>query len=177
MGLPNRAYEDTRKERIGQYWHLQSARGESQLPEYKKSLLDMLTTVEEVILEHPTIKGCLGSTGDFTGIMVHSPISLFPMTMKQIGEGILGCALDCGAQEAASELEERTRVEEEQNLVGSTVTLFHGIKVEGSHELPNGMVVTSLEDVEDQVDLSTIEHMLLNQRLVQISPSSIGVVR
>ena len=177
IGLANGTHEDTRKERIGEYWHLQSARGASQLTEYQKSLLDMLTNVEEVILEHPTIKGCLGSVGDFTGILVYSPTSRFHMSMKQIVEGILSYSLDCGSLEAASSLEERIRLGEERNLVGSYATLFHGLKVEGSHELPNGMVVTSLEDVEDQVDLVAIEHMLLSQKLVFVSPSSIGVVR
>ena len=137
----------------------------------------MLNYVEEVILEHPTIKGCLGSAGDFTGIMVYSPTSRFPMNMRQIVEGLSSYALDCGALEAASALEERIRLGEERNLVGSHVTLFYGLKVEGAHEFSNGMVVTSLEDVEDQVDLHTIEHMLLRQRLVFVSPSSIGVVR
>ena len=177
MGLPNRIHEDTRRNRIDGYWHLQPVRRGRPLTEYEESLLDMLNNVEKVILEHPTIKGCLGRVGDFTGIRVYSPTSLFPMTMKQIVEGILGYALDCGALETASALGKRIRLGEEQNLVGSEVTLFHGLKVEGSYELPDGMVVTSLEDVEDQVDLDSIEYMLLIQRLVLVSPSSIGVLR
>ena len=99
------------------------------------------------------------------------------MSMKQIVEGILSYAVDCGALEAASSLEERIRLGEERNLVGSQVTLFHGLRVEGSHQLPNGMVVTCLEDVEDKVDLVHIEQLLLMQGLVRTSISSIGVVR
>ena len=177
MGLPSRTHEDTSRERIDEYWHLRPARGAKQLTEYQKSLLDMLSYVEGVILEHPTIKGCLGSVGDFTGIKVYSPTSRFPMTMKQIVEGILRYALDCGALEAASSLEERIRLGEERNLIGSQVTLFQGINVEGSHQLPHGMEITSLESVEDQVDLYTIERMLWDRKIVRIGLSSIGVVR
>ncbi len=177
MGLAGGIHEGATKERIEEYWHLRPARSGRQLTEYEGSLLDLLAHVEEVVLEHPTIKRCLRSVGDFTGIKVYSPTSLFPMTVRQIAEGILRYSLDCGALEAASSLEERIRLGEERSLVGSQVTLFHGLRVEGSHELPNGMTVSSLEDVEDQVDLVTIEGMLLRQRLVLVSPSSIGVVR
>ena len=181
MGLANRIPEVTReeriKERIYEYWHLEIALRTGRLTEYKNSLPNLLSYVEEVIRQHPTIKSCLGSEGDFDGIKVYSPSSRFSMSTKQIVEGVLSYAVDCGAFEAASSLEERIRLGEERNLVGSQITLFHGLRVEGSHELPNGMIVTSLEDVEDQVDLVHIENLLLGQRLMRVSLSSVGVVR
>ena len=177
MGLPGRTHEDTRTERIKEYWLLRHERGTRQLTEYERAVLDMSTDVEEVILEHPIIKSSLGSGEDFTGIKVYSPSSRFPMSTEQIVEGILNYAIGCGALVVASALEERIRLGEKRNLVGSQVTLVHGIRVDGSHQLPNGMVVTSLEDVEDKVDLVHIGSLLLMQGLVQVSISSIGVVR
>ena len=176
MGLASGTHNGATKERIDEYWHVRPARGGGQLTEYEQSLLDLLAHVEEVILEHPTITGCLGSTGEFTGILVYSPASRFPMSMRQVVEGILRYALDCGASEAALSLEKRIRLGQERSLTGSKITLFHGLGVDGSYELPNGMGIASLEEVEGQVDLVTIEHMLLRQRLVRVNPASIGVV-
>ena len=133
MGLPSSIHEDTRRERINEYWHLRPDRGAGQLGEYGKSLLALLASVEDIVLEHPIIKGRLIRSDDFTGIRVYSPSSRFHMSTSQIVEGILSYALDCGALEAASALEERIRLGEEGSLVGSQVTLFHGLRVEGCH--------------------------------------------
>ena len=176
MGLSSGIHEDARLARISEYWHLRPTRGAREHTEYEKSILALCASIEEIVLEHPIIKGRLIRSDHFTGIRVYSPSSQFPMSTDQIIEGILSYAVDCGALYAASSLEERIRLGEERNLDGSQVTLFHGLRVEGSHDLSKGITVTSLEAVEDKVDLAHIEHLLLMKRLVRTSVSLIGVV-
>ena len=129
MGLPSGIHDDTRRERINQYSRLRPDRGAGQLGQYGKSLLALLASVEEAVLEHPIIKDRLIRSDDFTGIRVYSPSSRFHMSTSQIVEGILSYAVDCGALEAASALEERIRLGEEGNLVGRFTNPGRGRRV------------------------------------------------
>ena len=175
LDWPIREYKDSTSERVDGYsylyWFPKSA---AFSPEYRKPLLSQLSEAVAVLREHPVISRALSD--DEQEMDVYTAFNRRRVGIAYIVKGLVEYAIERSAPEAASLLEETIRLGEKRQLEGFHITLFHGLRVEEEFKLPNGILVTSFEKVQELIDLSFLKTVLLNRRFVGHSFSSMSAV-
>ncbi len=176
LNWPLREYKDSTRERVCRYGYIYSFPKASSFSEYEKPLPGHLAKVVSVLREHPVIERALSEDTEEQAVGVYTAFSWAHVGIILIVEGLVQHAIRDGAVAAASLLEETIRLGEDRRLEGFHITLFHGLRVEEEFNLPNGMKVTSFEKVQDLIDLDYLKAVLLGDRFVRQSFSSMGAI-
>ncbi len=163
LGLPGRFRDDSKNsilERVSGY-SLFAHRESRSNSEYRQTVSQKLSTLLEVLLEHPTIRDAADTSDEEWVLGLDLAVSrISDHQMFFMLQGLVDHALEHTPQTTASALAEMMLKGENHDLSSYSILLFRGLHVERRHDFQGGLSVISFEEARQYLSDSMAQSLV-----------------
>lgn len=163
-GVPPDSRDDRNdrvRDRIARYWGslVDAPRAGS---EYQRNIYRRLRRLQDVLLEHPTLKGAVYRAAEDLPALGLNMATSFSRSHQLIFvlKGLIDHAVEHTPQATADALAQIIQRGEDRDLKSYQMLLFHGLHVEQKRDFPNGLSIVPFEEVRRYLPDDRIRSML-----------------
>ena len=149
LGLRGNArydYMDNVRERVSTY-SLLAPQPPYMKSEYRQNVSQKLSTLLEVLLEHPSLGGAVYTSNNHLVLGLDLAVSRVPAhQMSSMLRGLVGYATEHNPEATANALADMIHRGKNHDLSSYSILLFRGLHVERRHDFPSGLSIISFDE-------------------------------
>ena len=163
LGLRGNArydYMDNVRERVSTY-SLLAPQPPYMKSEYRQNISQKLSTLLEVLLEHPSLGSAVYISNDQWVLSLDLAVSRVPAhQMSPMLRGLVGYAIEHNPEATANALADMIYRGANHDLSSYSILLFRGLHVERKHDFPGGLSIIPFEEARQYLSDNLVRSLL-----------------